>query len=87
MDSPGALRVTTPAERHELIGRARETGESRPVLVLDDLAGNALPGRTAESFPARRTAATDGDRIAARGPGAGRGGYGEPDVWIRHRSA
>ena len=67
MDSPDALRVTTLAERPELVTRVYEIDESWPVFVLNDLVANALLGQVVEAFPAYCVVATDGDRVVARG--------------------
>jgi hypothetical protein len=67
MDSADTLRVTTLAERPELVARVYEIDESWPVFVPHDLVANALLGQVVETFPAYCVVATDGDRVVARG--------------------
>ncbi|MFF2809635.1 N-acetyltransferase [Streptomyces sp. NPDC058000] len=62
-----SIRITTLAERPSLIPRIYEITETWPAFIPHDPVATAFLGRVPEDFPQYCVAATDGDRVVARG--------------------
>ncbi|MEU7638035.1 MULTISPECIES: N-acetyltransferase [unclassified Streptomyces] len=62
-----SIRITTLAERPALIPRIYEMAENWPPFIPHDPVATAFLGRVPEDFPEYCVAATDGDRVVARG--------------------
>ncbi|GAA3491600.1 N-acetyltransferase [Streptomyces cremeus] len=67
MKENDSIRITSFAERPELIGRAYEIADTWPEFTAHEPVVNALLGRVVEEFPEYCVVATDGDRVVARG--------------------